>query len=227
MILVPIKNLQNAKQRLSPALDAWVRTDLAQTMLVDVLNAIAQSECDDVALVTSDPFAMKLAAQNGFEVIRDDCNLSETDAITMATGICVARRVHTTLVVPGDIPLIEAEDVRAIYEHASDTGSVLVPSSDKRGSNAVLRRPAALFPLRFGNDSFMPHLTAAIATNTSCVVLSLPRIGLDIDNPEDLRQLAEAAGNKPSQVLARKFVQADERLIRAAADAHSRVAAES
>jgi 2-phospho-L-lactate guanylyltransferase len=108
-------------------------------------------------------------------------------------------------VIPGDIPLIEAADLRAIYDASPKAGSVLVPSTDKRGTNAVLRRPASLFPLRFGNDSFMPHLAAAIATNKSCVVLSLPRIGLDIDTPEDLHQLAKTLGEKRSQVLARKL----------------------
>jgi 2-phospho-L-lactate guanylyltransferase len=108
-------------------------------------------------------------------------------------------------VIPADIPLIEAEDVRAIYESAPASGTVLVPSADQRGTNAGLRRPAALFPLRFGNDSFMPHLVAAIATHTSCVVLSLPRIALDIDTPEDLQQLVNAGAEKRSQRLARKF----------------------
>jgi 2-phospho-L-lactate guanylyltransferase len=124
----------------------------------------------------------------------------------MATEMCVSRGVECALVIPADIPLIAAEDIRAIYEHAPTKGSVLVPSSDNRGSNAVLRRPAALFPLRFGNDSFMPHLASAIATNTSCVVLSLSRVGLDIDTPEDLQQLAQAAGEKQSQLLAREFL---------------------
>lgn len=207
MILVPVKNLRNAKQRLSPALDSSARTELAHAMLADVLQAIADYGEDEVSLVTSDPFALDLATQHGFDIIRDDSNLSETDAIAMATEVCVSRGLQSTLVVPGDIPLIEAEDIRVIYENAPHDGSVLVPSGDKRGSNAVLRRPAALFPLRFGNDSFMPHLAAAIATNSSCVVLSLPRIGLDIDTPDDLQQLAQAPGEKGSQLLARKFTQ--------------------
>jgi 2-phospho-L-lactate guanylyltransferase len=206
MILVPVKNLRNAKQRLSPLLDSSTRTELAQAMLADVLQAIADCGEKDVSLVTSDPFALDLAKQHGFEFIRDDANVSETDAIAMATELCAARGAQSTLVVPGDIPLIEAADIRTIYESAPAKGSVLVPSIDKRGSNAVLRRPAALFPLRFGSDSFMPHLAAAIATNTSCVVLSLPRIGLDLDTPHDLQQLAEAPGEKLSQLLARKFL---------------------
>lgn len=205
MILVPIKNLRNAKQRLSPALDSSARTELAQAMVADVLHSIADYDADDVSLVTSDSFALDIGKQHGFDIIRDDLNVSETDAIAMATELCASRGLQSTLVVPGDIPLIEAEDIRAIYATAPQKGSVLVPSTDKRGTNAVLRRPAALFPLRFGSDSFVPHLSAANVTNTSCVVLSLPRIGLDIDTPEDLQQLADAPGEKRSQLLARKF----------------------
>jgi 2-phospho-L-lactate/phosphoenolpyruvate guanylyltransferase len=205
MILLPVKNLAKAKQRLAAHLDQTSRTELAQAMLMDVVEAIASFAGDEVALATSDPFALELAGRYRFEVIRDEANVSETDAIEMATQICEARGITSTLVIPGDIPLIDAEDLRAIYETSPVAGSVLVPSRDKRGTNAVLRRPASLFPLRFGNDSFMPHLAATIATNKSCVVLSLPRIGLDIDTPEDLCELAKASGEKRSQVLARKL----------------------
>ena len=205
MILVPVKILANAKQRLASVLDQSSRTELAHAMLEDVLGALAQSGADDVSLVTSDAFALELAVHYRFEVIRDDSNLSETAAIEMATQVCESRGIETTLVIPGDIPLIDATDIRAIYDAAPEQGTVLVPAADQRGTNAVLRRPAALFPLRFGNDSFMPHLTAAIATHKTCVVLSLPRIALDIDTPEDLQQLVNAEGGKKSQVLARKF----------------------
>jgi 2-phospho-L-lactate guanylyltransferase len=205
MILVPVKNLVNAKQRLAHVLEQSARTELAQAMLADVLQALADSAADDVSLVSSDPFALELADHYRFVVIPDDSNLSETSAIEMATRACESRGIQSTLVIPADIPLIEAADIRAVYEGAPANGTVLVPSADQRGTNAVLRRPAALFPLRFGNDSFMPHLVAAIATHTSCVVLSLPRIALDIDTPEDLQQLVNARGEKRSQRLARKF----------------------
>lgn len=202
MILIPVKNLANAKQRLSAVLDRSTRTELAHAMLADVLASVLQCGVE-VALVTSDPYALDLAAQHRFEIIRDDLNCSETDAIEMATRVCEQRKIDSTLVIPADIPLIEAADIRMIYEHAPERGSVLVPAADKRGTNAALRRPSGLFPLRFGNDSFVPHHIAAKATNNPCVVLSLPRIALDIDNPEDLRELAGAPGEKRSQVIVR------------------------
>lgn len=205
MILVPVKNLANAKQRLAQVLEQSSRTDLAHAMLADVLDALAEAAADDVSLVSSDPFALALASHHRFAVISDDSNLSETDAIEMATRVCESRGIETTLVIPADIPLIEGADIRAIYEAAPAKGTVLVPSADQRGTNAVLRRPAAVFPLRFGNDSFMPHLAAAVATRATCVVLSLPRIALDIDRPEDLQDLVNAEGRKKAQILARKF----------------------
>jgi 2-phospho-L-lactate guanylyltransferase len=171
-------------------------------MLHDVLDALTGYEA---SLVTSDPFAIDVAHHYGFTIIRDDQNLSETDAISTATILCESQGVQSTLVIPADIPLLESEDIGKIHKSAPEKGCVLVPSTDKRGTNAVLRRPAPLFPLRFGNDSFTPHLAAAIATSYPCVVLSMPRIGLDIDTPDDLRQLAQAPGEKRSQLLARKF----------------------
>lgn len=209
MILVPVKDTNTAKQRLAGLLDQPARTHLARTMLGDVLEALSECGSREVALVTRDLFSIELAQSYGFEVIRDEANSSETDAIAMATEACLSRGVEDILVIPGDIPLIEADDVRAIYESAPACGSVLVPSRDKRGTNAALRRPATLFGLRFGNDSFLPHLAAATNAAASCVVLSLPRMALDIDTPDDLKQLANSPGQKLSQQLARKLLESE------------------
>jgi 2-phospho-L-lactate guanylyltransferase len=204
MLLIPIKNLTNAKQRLSLVLDQPERTALAQAMLWDVVNAVAASNTD-VSLVTSDPYALELAADFHFEVIADIFNPGETGAIEMASQICESRGMNSTLVIPADIPLIKTEEINQVLAAAPEQGSVLVPASDGRGSNAILRRPASLFPLRFGNDSFQPHLTAARATGLPCTVLSFAGIGLDIDNPLDLTELASTAGDTRSQQLVRKW----------------------
>ena len=206
MILIPVKNLSTAKQRLAAILDQSARTELAQAMLLDVLDTLGNwRERPAVGIVTSDPFAMDMAQHFDFELIADPASRSETDAIEMATHICESRGIKTTLVIPGDIPLLESWELAKILEAAPDQGSVLVPAADGRGTNAALRRPAGLFPLRFGNDSFKPHLAAAKATGKPCTVISLPGIGLDIDNPSDLVQLAAVPGDTRAQKLARRW----------------------
>ena len=206
MILVPIKNTSSAKQRLAAVLDQPSRTALAQAMIYDVLTALHNwNTRPPVAVVTSDPYAVTLAKEYGFEVIPDPDNPGETGAIEMATRVCVERGVDSTLVIPADIPLIEAWELEEILKHAPDEGSVLVPAADGRGTNAAFRRPANLFPLRFGNDSFKPHHAAAQATGKPCIVLNFAGIALDVDNPEDLQQLISAPGETGSQRLAREY----------------------
>ena len=205
MILVPVKNLAEAKQRLSSILSPEERLALAQAMCEDVLEALARWQSrPPVAVVTSDSFASDLAARFNFEVVADN-NSGETSAIEMATAVCRARGAGSTLVVPADIPLIESSELQKIVESAPAGGAVLVPDAAGRGTNAAWRSPSDLFPLRFGNDSFLPHLAAAKATGLPCVVLELPGIARDVDRPEDLRELASASGERRAQKLVRSW----------------------
>jgi 2-phospho-L-lactate guanylyltransferase len=212
VVLIPIKNTSSAKQRLASVLDQPSRTKLAQAMLWDVLTTLHQWQNGPqdarVVIVTGDPYATEVAHEYKFEIISDPENPGETGAIEMATQICVERGEGSTLVIPADIPLIEPWELDEILKHAPQEGSVLVPAGDGRGTNAALRRPANLFPLRFGNDSFKPHHAAAQATGKPCVILNLPGIAVDVDNPEDLQQLIASPGETRAQQLARQFASA-------------------
>ena len=106
-------------------------------------------------------------------------------------------------------------------KRAPAEGSVLVPAGDGRGTNAAFRRPASLFPLRFGNDSFKPHLAAAQATGKPCVVLELPGIAVDVDNPADLQHLLASPGETHAQKLLREFLAAGKIRTSLGADAAS------
>lgn len=186
-------------------LDQPLRTQLARAMLHDVLSTLHDARRFAVAVVTGDEYARNLARDYGFDIIADRDNPGETGAIEMATRVCLERGITETLVIPADIPLIEAWEVDEIFKHAPDQGSVLVPAGDGRGTNAVLRRPANLFPLQFGNDSFKPHHAAAQATGKPCVVLKLPGIAVDVDNPEDLDLLIAQPGEAKAQKLVREW----------------------
>ena len=206
MLLIPVKTLATAKQRLADVLAQPQRSQLAEAMLRDVMIA-ATGVIDriDVALVTGDARARELADEFGFGVIDDTRNESETAAIEMATAWCEARGYDTTIVVPGDIPLITSEELHRVLDAAPEEGAVFVPAYDRRGSNCILRRPAAIIPLRFGNDSFLPHCEAMRQTGRELVILEMPGIGLDIDNPHELDLLLQRAGETNAQRLLRSW----------------------
>lgn len=207
MILVPVKNLNGAKQRLASMLTQQQRSELARAMIKDICHALSEVPSrPPVALVTSDEYAIRLARQCGFETIHDEENLGETEAIAMATQQAEKDGAEYSLVIPGDIPLATADEISAVLAAAPPQGTVLVPAADGRGTNAILRRPCALIPCRFGNDSFLPHRAAARATQKELVVLDgLPGIALDIDRPEDLVELAEGEPRTRTQRLIREW----------------------
>ena len=206
ILLIPVKSLTTAKQRLAEALDQGRRSQLAEAMLRDVMTAAAGVLGRiEVALVTGDARACVLAAEFGFLVIDDPRNESETAAIEMATAWCEQRGYDTTVVVPGDIPLSTSDELRRVLDAAPAEGAVFVPAYDRRGSNCILRRPAAIIPLRFGNDSFLPHCEAMRKTGRELVILEMAGIGLDVDNPHELELLLQREGNTNAQRLLRSW----------------------
>ena len=77
----------------------------------------------------------------------------------------------------------------------------IVPAHDERGSNAVLCSPPLVMPLRFGDDSFFPHLAAARALGIEPTIVKLPGIGLDIDQPVDLEALRRATPHMATRAI--------------------------
>ena len=77
----------------------------------------------------------------------------------------------------------------------------IVPAHDELGSNAVLCAPPAAVPLRFGDDSYFPHLAAARRCGIEPTIVRLPGIALDIDHPADLRMFLRAP-RMPTRTLA-------------------------
>ena len=87
------------------------------------------------------------------------------------------------LMLPGDVPLVEPDDISAIVDAAGDLMRVVVvvPDSVGRGTNALLIRPPHLIEPSFGEPSCERHLAAARRRGTA-IRLELPRLGLDVDD---------------------------------------------
>jgi len=188
--VVPIKETSDAKRRLAGVLCAARRQELALAMFEDVLATLTGvRELGSIVVVTVDPAAAAIAARYGARVSNAGAREGHTGAVAAAARELAAEAMLT---LPGDIPLVEADDIRQlidVHRHATGRGArafTIVPAWDERGSNAILCSPAAAVPLRFGADSFLPHLAAARRCAIEPTVARMPRIALDIDTPDDL-----------------------------------------
>lgn len=190
---VPVKEFVGAKQRLASLLTPEQRQALAAAMLEDVLAALADAPLAGIMVNTLEPFASELARRYGARVITEGARDGHTGAVAAMARILGAEGRQGMLTVPGDIPRVTSAEIAAIIAARRPAPSVtIVPAHDERGSNAVLCSPPTVMQLRFGDDSFLPHLAAARALGIEPTIVRLPGIGLDIDQPADLQAFRRA-----------------------------------
>jgi len=201
-VAVPVKEFAGAKRRLSSLLTSQQRQALAAAMLEDVLAALADAPIAGIMVNTIDPVATELAGRYGARVITDDARDGHTGAVAAMARI-LAEEGNDMLALPGDIPRVTAAEIAAVIEARRAAPSLtIVPAHDGRGSNAVLCSPPLVMPLRFGDDSFLPHLAAARALGIEPTIVRLPGIGLDIDQPDDVHALMRARPQMATRALA-------------------------
>jgi 2-phospho-L-lactate/phosphoenolpyruvate guanylyltransferase len=203
-IIVPVKEPSNAKTRLDGLLSPIERRSLAWAMFLDVTKALSGIEdlCH-VFIVTSYERAARHALENGLGLLTEQHQLSESASVDWASGILAARGFDSVLRLPADLPLVQSADVAGLLSiETAPPASVLVPSRDGTGTNAILRTPPRLFPSHFGPNSLARHVDECERAGAAPLIVSNERIGLDIDEPADIELFLErGAGTETFRML--------------------------
>ena len=201
--ILPVKEMVGAKQRLAPLLSPEERIALMQVMLRDVLAALSVTQgLAGIAVVTLDPWAEALARQYGAQIITEGAREGHTGAVTAAAAVLQAGGIAAILTMPGVIPAVKTPEVEALIAAGSAAPAfIIAPAHDEQGSNAILMSPPDAVKLRFGEDSYFPHLAAARAAGIAPQILRLPGIAMDIDHPEDIARFATIPEAKGTQTL--------------------------
>jgi 2-phospho-L-lactate guanylyltransferase len=191
-ILIPVKEFHEAKKRLAPHLPAASRAALAQAMCADIFRIVSESSCAErVFVISKEPWALTRARDLGWETIVESHQASESASVDAASHYCAARGIRALLRLPIDIPLAQPQDIDAVFAQLDGyVDAVMVPSGDGTGTNAILRSPPCLFPSRFGPGSFSLHLAEADQCGARLRIHRNPRLELDIDELEDLKNVS-------------------------------------
>ena len=197
--VLPIKSFARAKQRLGDAVGGSEREQLAAAMVGDVLAALAAvPELDEVVVVTAEPLAARVAEQAGAAVVHDPEEAGQSAAAVRGIDAAVERGAERTLLVPGDCPAIEPNELSRLLARAAGTPSVvIVPDRHGSGTNALLLTPPRAVAPSFGAGSFARHAACARAAGATVKVCDLPSLGLDVDTPDDLAALRAALESRP------------------------------
>src|ERR1700693_4061945 len=192
-LLLPIKDLRQAKQRLAPLLNAEERFVLAQAMLADTIRAVrGVRRAEKIFVVTNYIPAMQAAETNSWELLREERQISESVSVDAASRQCAERGVTSLLRLPLDLPLVQASDIDALLAvECLAPAVVIVPSRDGTGTNAIRRTPPALFPSHFGAGSFAKHCGEAERAGARIFKRRNVHLEMDVDDEADLRALVQ------------------------------------
>jgi 2-phospho-L-lactate guanylyltransferase len=189
-------------------------------MVGDVLEALcAVAGLDGIVVVTGEPLAAAAAREAGAEVVRDAAEAGQSAAAALGVDSVLARGARRVLLVPGDCPALDPEEVGALLAGDGDGDRrfggppaprvVIVPDRHGTGTNALLISPPDAVTPSFGQGSFARHAALARAAGATVKVAAVPSLGLDVDTPGDLAALhaalaARAHGaRRTREVLAR------------------------
>ena len=188
--VVPVKDLRGTKSRLAPVLDPAARAGLTLYMMGRVVTRALKAGVDAVGVVSPDPIVLDEALKRGATALAQKSR-GLNPALEEGRLWATENGASALLVLPADLPLIEAEDVTEVLAGAAGAPVVIVPDGARSGTNALLLRPPDALPFLFGPESFEAHLRAARDRGVEARVCENGHLSFDLDTAGDLAKYRE------------------------------------
>ncbi|MDE1764992.1 MAG: 2-phospho-L-lactate guanylyltransferase [Thaumarchaeota archaeon] len=187
--IVPVKTFSRAKTRLNLSTEKTEK--ICRVMLESVLGALSQSEIVEKTLIVSrDDTALGIGKKFSAVGIYDHEELGVNNAVKLADDYLLKEGFDSTIVLPQDIPLIQAEDIRTLLNfRLQDRCVLVVPSRRFDGTNALFRSPANVMETHYDEDSYKIHLNTAEMRNAAPALVLIRRMMLDVDDQSDLNMI--------------------------------------
>lgn len=196
-IIIGLKRLDVAKQRLAAHLTPDQRRQLMLAMLRAVVSSAHQADLGPIALATSEPTGAALADELQLAVLSDG-DLPWNHGLVHALGQVVPQP-RTVMYLAGDLPLLTAAEL-AEFAAAAPPAGVCIARARDAGTNALVVTPSDAFHPLFGHPrSSEVHRDSARQLGLPCRVIDLRGLALDVDTIEDARD-AEVI---PAQLIGR------------------------
>jgi len=196
--IVPVKPLRRGKSRLAGMLTEEERTRLNRYLLEHVLTVLKDvPEIEHTLVVSRDPAALALTRAMGGRTVLEDGAPQFNTALNRATAVAHAHGAHAVLILPADLPLITAADIKKMLTRGKKAPVVVIaPDRRKDGTNALLVNPAGLIDYEYGPESSMRHAERGAKAGAEVAIVRSKAIGLDLDLPEDLELVGGLKGLK-------------------------------
>jgi 2-phospho-L-lactate guanylyltransferase len=194
-VILPVKRFANAKQRLGDRFAGPQRAVLAAAMVDDVLDELTRAALGPVVVVSREPHVH----DRGVVTVTDDREAGQSAAALL--GLARARELglDRALLVPGDCPLVDGDELRELAARAEHLDVAIVPDRHGTGTNALALATDGAFEPQFGPGSRVRHVEQAVAKGLVHEIVRVPSLELDVDTREDASALEAALARFPGR----------------------------
>ena len=186
--IIPVKPLRRGKSRLAKVITAKERADLNQYLLTRTIKVLKTiDEIDDILVISRDKEALSLARDLEARTVQEFGTPGLNTALSRAAEVAKSYETCGILIIPADLPCLDAEDIKTILAHKDDPPVVVIaPDRKMEGTNALFLCPPDLIDFKYGKRSFEKHCQQARELEARLEICNLPSLELDLDEPEDL-----------------------------------------
>lgn len=186
-VIVLVKDLDQAKQRLGDVLDAKARRELA---LRNAERAIHAAAAGDHRLVIGGSAEVKdIAERLGVEAVIERKQQGQNVAAKLGIAHALKSKAQAVLILSSDLPLVTLQSVKDMLDVAgrlAPPAVVAAPALGRGGTNALYISPPDAISLHFGEDSLTAFRHEAETKGVNFAVHESDAMALDLDEPEDL-----------------------------------------
>ncbi len=191
-IIVPHRGLEAAKTRLATSLAPEERMLLASQLLQRVLK-VAREVTPDVVVISPSRALAEIVEPSGARLLVQR-GLGLNEGLEQARFDALVDDMDMLIVLHGDLPNLQPEDVRTLIDALpdGDTAAVTIaPDRAGTGTNGLVLRPPGVIRFRFGLGSFAAHVEEVGRAGVPLVAVNRAGLAFDLDTPEDLARWLE------------------------------------
>jgi 2-phospho-L-lactate guanylyltransferase len=193
--VIPIRSFSEGKSRLASVLPAADRERLIRLMFAHVVMTVRQSGViDRICVISPDPavLAAARAIDASILAVQQPFDRPGLDAaVTMGRGVAIEEQAGGMLVLFGDLPVLQPEDVRSLVRR--DAPVVIATDRHGAGTNALMLRlgssTAEQFNFSYGPNSHQRHLEEADRLGLDAVTAISAGTAFDLDTVDDIERL--------------------------------------
>ena len=191
-VVIPVKDLSKAKQRLQSVLTTNERAILVLAMLRDLLTTLNKCALGNIWLVAHDDAVLDLGSEFGTKNIRESVSKGYNHGVSKGLNAIAPHR--SVIVLPADLPLAQPQDISRFIRAGIGNGPrfAIVPDRQNRGTNGLYMSSPDLIKPNFGESSFLNYKKASAKIGISATVVSIDTMAIDVDGAEDLLRVVRS-----------------------------------